>query len=128
LLLASDGTLAIDLGGTTPYTEHDWLYAGNGGKLGGTLDVQLLPGYLPTYGDVFRIIDANEFNGISGVFDTVNLPSVPGQWDVIYGAHYVDLRYAVPEPSSIALAIVLLFLGAAKQRLRSKRKTTSVLA
>ena len=91
--VAYNGTLEIEIGGTSPGSEFDQLnhILGAGlADLGGTLDVQLLDGFIPNAGDTFEIITAAN---VLGTFDTINLPSLPGDllWFINYGATSVSL-------------------------------------
>ena len=60
--------------------------------LSGTLDLSADPGYLPTLGDTFSII--NTTSGVSGMFSAVNNAYLSGGFtvDVIYGANDVTLE------------------------------------
>ncbi|GAF69308.1 unnamed protein product, partial [marine sediment metagenome] len=77
-----NGTLEIELGGTTPGSGYDQLnhILGAGiADLGGTLDVVLLGGFDPSVGDSFDIITA--VGSIIDEFDTINLPALdPGEF------------------------------------------------
>src|SRR5205085_2656633 len=96
----AEGLLDVDLGGLVPGASFDQLYLDDGGVLDGALAVHLLPGFVPSVGNVFRIIEGNIGSTITGTFSSVQLP--PGQWDVIYAPLFVDLRFtAVPEPSTL---------------------------
>ncbi|MEX2306676.1 MAG: peptidylprolyl isomerase [Pirellulales bacterium] len=67
----SDGTLDIQLRGTTPDTLHDRLVVTNNAFLSGKLDVSLLSGFLPTAGNSFTLLTAGT---IIGNFTSVDLP------------------------------------------------------
>jgi T5SS/PEP-CTERM-associated repeat protein len=62
--------------------------------LAGTLEVELLNGFMPMAGDFFQIVSAG--GGLSGVFGTEILPALPGglDWDVQYN------------PNSVVLAVI----------------------
>jgi hypothetical protein len=88
-----DGTLEIEIGGTTPGSDYDQLnhILGAGiAELGGTLDVELLGGFMPSLGDTFAIITAAD---VQGMFDTELLPELTTtmQWNVSYQADSVSL-------------------------------------
>jgi hypothetical protein len=74
----TDGTLEIQLGGTTTDL-FDQLIVTGAATMNGTLTVTLLPGFTPQEGDTFFIID-HSGEGSSGTytFDTVDLPDLPG--------------------------------------------------
>lgn len=67
------GTLEIELGGLAPGTGYDVLNVSGSASLGGTLNVFLFGGFLPSPGDSFTFINASD--GVSGSFATLNLPS-----------------------------------------------------
>jgi hypothetical protein len=58
--------------------------------LGGTLNISLTNGFIPSAGDTFEIITAAS---IVNSFDLINLPSLPGDllWFVNYDATSVEL-------------------------------------
>lgn len=84
LLFNSD--LELDLGGLTPGTEHDQILATGVVGLGGTLNILLIDGWVPSAGDLYTLILAeqivslgpqNQF--ISPSFAQVNYPALlPG--------------------------------------------------
>jgi hypothetical protein len=81
------GTLAIDLGGTTPGTQHDVLTVDGDAFLGGTLAVSLVDAgsglFRPQIGDKFEILATTGEGSVLGVFDELRLPS-QFEWDVLY--------------------------------------------
>ncbi|MEQ9302047.1 MAG: IPT/TIG domain-containing protein [Cyclobacteriaceae bacterium] len=87
------GTLAIEIEGITPCTEHDQITVVGTANLGGTLNVTV--GYTPTDGDEIVFVDATT---ISGTFATLNLPT---DWVIAYNspnAGEVSLTYTAPAP------------------------------
>lgn len=70
----SNGTLHIELGGTTAGTDHDVLDVTDAATLGGALTVSLVNGFEPASGDAFVILTASS---ITGAFATTNLPALP---------------------------------------------------
>ena len=84
----NDGTLAIDLGGTTAGTDYDQLALSRYAFLGGTLEVSLL-GFTPTVGQMFTILTAGE--GVVGQFDATLFPA-GYQWDIDYLGNSVVLE------------------------------------
>ena len=105
-----DGTLLIELGGTDAGVDHDILEVGGTAYLDGELDVVLLDGFEPSFGNIFDILDVGQ---LSGTFDSLDLPELAGglSWDV--GGLYGDGTLAVvPEPGSfLLLAIGAVVLG-----------------
>ncbi len=80
-----DGTLAIDLAGTSTAL-YDRVAVDRYTFLGGTLDVSL--GYTPSVNDSFTIITTGQ--GVNGQFQNLLLPA-GYQWNVAYGANNVVL-------------------------------------
>ena len=77
------GKLTIELAGTTPGNGFDQLLVNGTATLGGTLDVDLLNGFVPEAGDSFEFLRA--FGGISGTFANTLFPTVPGiTWRLAY--------------------------------------------
>ncbi len=68
------GKLKFDIGGTIPATNYDQLLVSGAVSLNGTLQVLLSSPFIPAVGDAFNIIDGA---GISGTFNTLQLPSLP---------------------------------------------------
>ncbi len=68
------GILNIDLGGTTPNTKYDVLNISGAATLGGTLNVDLLTGFVPAVGQSFTVIN---YGSETGAFATVILPTAP---------------------------------------------------
>ncbi|MEO2048156.1 MAG: PEP-CTERM sorting domain-containing protein [Pirellulales bacterium] len=94
-----NGTLEIEIGGTTPGSGYDQLkhILGSGvADLGGTLDVLLIDGFVPSAENTFNILTAA--GGIQGTFATESLPSLTGDlfWDVIYETNQVLLEVVTP--------------------------------
>lgn len=79
------GTLAIELGGTIPGTEHDQLVVTGAATLGGTLEVTLIDDFSPELGDTFTIMT---YGSVSGSFASASLPTLdPGlKWGVSLGS------------------------------------------
>ena len=80
---AASNTLFIELGGLAAGTEFDVLEIGGRADLGGTLDVSLLGGFIPSAGDRFDVLTAAL---VQGTFDTKSLPTLADglQWLVDY--------------------------------------------
>ena len=86
----ASGTLAIELGGTTPDTEHDQLVVTGAATLGGTLDVTLINAFSPQVGNSFTIMT---YGSVSGSFASASLPALdPGlKWGVSLGETSMQL-------------------------------------
>lgn len=95
------GTLAIELGGTTPGTDYDQMVVTGVATLDGTLDVSLIPDFTPSAGQTFTIMT---YASHTGEFDTLNLPSLSGDldWILEYGTTVLLLKI----PSSIPLGSI----------------------
>jgi hypothetical protein len=85
-----DGTLAIQLSGTTAITQYDVLAMSRFAFLDGTLEVTLTSGFVPTVGNAFTFLTTTA-NGVFGEFEKL---IVPGgfQWEVDYLASSVILK------------------------------------
>lgn len=111
--VAASGTLALEIGGTTPGTDFDQikvmpdaLATAEQALLDGRLSVELIDTgsglFVPTVGDTFKIITTTTMSGVvSGKFATEDLPKVAGgrglSWQVHYNASDVtlELTYAL---------------------------------
>jgi cyclophilin family peptidyl-prolyl cis-trans isomerase len=89
----SDGTLNVQLGGTTADTQYDRLVVGNTAFLAGKLQVALIPGYTPARGNTFTVLTAGSIVGAFTVFD---LPVLTGGlvWDINQTSAAVTLTIA----------------------------------
>ncbi|MCC7475841.1 MAG: retropepsin-like domain-containing protein [Pirellulales bacterium] len=83
----AEGTLAIELGGTTAVTQYDRLAADRFAFLAGTLEVTLA-GFSPSIGNTFTIVTATE--GVNGQFEHLVLPA-GYTWGIAYNAYDVVL-------------------------------------
>ncbi|NOY42687.1 MAG: hypothetical protein GXP26_12735, partial [Planctomycetes bacterium] len=103
------GTLVIDLasnGGVAGFDQDQLIVGGLAELLGGTLEVNLLAGFMPTAGDAFTILTAA--GGVSGTFDAYDFPALIAgdEWSVRYEPDRVILTIsavAIPEPSTLLL-------------------------
>jgi len=66
------GTLAIEIGGTAPGTQHDQLVVTGDATLGGTLDVAMIGGYVPASTDTFTVVQTG--GAVSGTFSSTSYP------------------------------------------------------
>jgi hypothetical protein len=80
---STDATLLVELGGRVAGSEHDRLDVEGEAILGGTLDVVLTDGFVPSLGDSFVVLQASS---VQGTFAVVNTPTLPGGegWTVTY--------------------------------------------
>lgn len=106
-LPASIAQVYIALGGTTPGTEYSTLTIDDSATLAGKLYISLNSGFVPSYGEVFDIIN---YSSYTGSFDSgVSLPS--GSWGsfaLAYTSTGVTLT-VVPE-TGLGLMGISLFL------------------
>jgi probable HAF family extracellular repeat protein len=113
-------TLTMELGGTTPGTEHDRITFTGLLTLdaGAQLEVVLIDGFVPQLGQVFDLFVFQE--GVSGTFESMLLPALGAGWDWDTSALYTagDLRVAaaVPEPATWLSLCGGLFLLVARRR------------
>jgi hypothetical protein len=116
--LLSTSTLLVELAGTSPGSQFDVINLSGTGNLSGTLDVELLGGFIPQLGNSFDIINGTT----SGTFGTLSLPSLSGglSWDTscLYNSGVISV---VPEPGTIGL----LLTGALAAMIHWRRRTTS---
>ena len=99
-----DGTLAIELAGTTAVTEYDQLQVNGQATVAGILEVSLLDGFEPAFGDTFNIL---EFGSLAGEFDNVVVPALSGSlaWDD--SALLTEgMLSVVPEPTGLVMAVM----------------------
>ncbi len=87
----ANGTLWIELGGTTAGDEYCVLDVTGSAILGGELAVVLVDGFVPGLGDGFAVV---ECGSRSGEFDQTQLPTLPEglYWRVAYAATGVNLE------------------------------------
>lgn len=105
LLIEPPGVVEIELGGVVPVIEHDRIFVGGllqfAGGLAGTLEVQLIDGFLPNPGDLFQVIIANEING---QFELVVNPNLPCDLDI-------EVQYVDDEFDVVQLEVVVNCIG-----------------
>lgn len=59
----SSGVFRVDLGGLSPGAQHDLLTVTGSAALAGSLVVNRIDGFVPAYGDAFRILSAADVTG-----------------------------------------------------------------
>jgi hypothetical protein len=105
------GTLAVDLGGTTPGSQFDQLAVGSSSTLAGTLTANLVNGFTPGGGDSFPVVT---FASGSGTFGTTNVPGLGNglRFDTAY--HGTDASLVVDlAPAFTSAASSTFLVGAA---------------
>jgi hypothetical protein len=86
----ASSTLAMELGGLAGIDSDQFLVDGRA-SLGGTLFVDLINDFVPTVGENFTLMLSTQ--GITGTFDQVILPEVPGiDWQLNYSLLTVMLK------------------------------------
>lgn len=92
------GTLRIEIGGTTPDTQHDRLLVSNTAAIGGALTVVLTNGFMPAVGDRFVILQSASLGGKT--FATTNLPPIgTNRWTVAYAGSTSVVLSVVAAPA-----------------------------
>lgn len=94
----TNGALNIEINATgTGGTDYDLLTSTGPVLLGGTLNVSLLGGFVPSIGNTFTILSATS---VTGNFSTQNLPSLPSDrhWVVQYAPTSATLEVAALLP------------------------------
>ena len=117
---SSDSSLLIELGGTQPGTQYDRVVdSGVLTLLGGTLNVALYNGFMPSLGDSFEIL---QYGQLSGDFGTVIYPTLSGglSWERTTSATAMTIT-VVPEPSTYAMALAGLACGGWQMWRRRRR-------
>jgi hypothetical protein len=113
---ASDGTLEIEIGGTTVGTLYDRLAVSGASALDGFLQVNLINSYVPTPADAFTILTTSTRTGTFSNAPTY-INTGGGFFNVSYTPTAVVLsNYQVPEPTTT------LSLCAATMTLLTRRR------
>jgi T5SS/PEP-CTERM-associated repeat protein len=82
------GKLLIELSATS----YDQLVVTDSASLAGTLEINLVDGFVPSIGQSWIILTADDLDDVTDTFNTEMLPSVPNlAFDVIYNAQSVVL-------------------------------------
>jgi hypothetical protein len=92
------GTLAIEIAGPTPGTQHDQLVVTGNATLGGTLRVSLPGGYVPAQGATHSVVEAG--GTISGTFSTTQYQPALGL-TTTYLASSVKVAASATNPGQI---------------------------
>jgi fibronectin-binding autotransporter adhesin len=110
------GTMAAEIGGTSPGSGYDQIAVGGTAALGGTVNVSTINGFMPQAGATFDILTAvggisnPNLSGISFTYSGTMLPatywiaSIVDRSDLGANAEALRLTVGVPEPSSLVLA------------------------
>jgi len=118
--IGAAGELLMELGGLAAGSEHDQLFSTGLLNLAGTLDIKLIGGFDPQFGDEFDLFEG----AMSGEFTAFDLPGLQAglKWDT--SSLYTDGVISVtPEPATLGM----LLLGAlAVLRRRNRQAKTLV--
>ena len=121
---SSASSLLIELGGTQPGTQYDRVVdSGVLNLVGGTLNVVLYNGFVPSYGNSFEIL---QYGQLSGDFGTVNYPALSGglSWERTTSATAMTIM-VVPEPTTYAISAIATAGLASLMRWRKRRTRES---
>ncbi len=115
VIFSPTNTLIMEIGGLTPGSQHDQLDITGLLGLNGLLDVDLINGFNPSFGDTFNIFDGTT----TGTFSSFSFPTLGGglSWDTSDLYSQGDLKI-VPEPATASL---LLLAGASVLARRRRR-------
>lgn len=84
----------MELGGTTPGSQHDQLSVSGQLNLAGALQITTINGFVLAVGDSFQILTAG--GGRSGSIDSATLPTLAASnWQLVYETNSVLLRVAL---------------------------------
>ncbi|MBK8959976.1 MAG: hypothetical protein IPM80_16520 [Proteobacteria bacterium] len=115
------GLLEIELGGANAGVDFDRVAVTGNARLDGRLELDLVGGFAPGDGDVFRILSAAS---VSGIFDNIVNGLVHfegGSFEVVIGAGFVDLRHFTPAPVPLPAPGALLGVALAALALHGRR-------
>ncbi|MFO0898329.1 MAG: PEP-CTERM sorting domain-containing protein [Pirellulales bacterium] len=72
LTQSDTGTLAVQIGGTTPGVQYDVLQVADSAKIAGTLEVSLANAFAPVHWNTFDVLTTTK--GLAGTFEELALP------------------------------------------------------
>jgi autotransporter-associated beta strand protein len=101
----TNGTLNIEIAGTTPGAEFDQLIVSNAVALGGTLNVSFLNGFQPLPNSSFTFLTGAN---VQGAFATFNYPSNEIALGLNYSSNSVTLRVLNTRPSIAPITDMLI--------------------
>jgi hypothetical protein len=100
LTLNPASKLRFNLRGTAPSTDFGQLSKGSALAIAGALQVTLGPGFSPSLGNSFDLLDWNIFNGVSGTFSSLQFPPLAAglKWDTsaIYTTGVLSVAAGLP--------------------------------
>lgn len=103
VVFSSASILEMELAGILPGDEYDVIDVAGSLTLAGMLDVVLINGFEPCFGNIFDILNFDPAN-LFGTFDTVSLPGLSPELDWDTSSLYTTGEIGViPEPATVAL-------------------------
>jgi hypothetical protein len=121
---SSASSLLIQLGGAQLGTQYDRVVdSGVLNLVGGTLNVVLYNGFVPSYGNSFEVL---QYGQLSGDFGTVNYPALSGglSWERTTLATAMTIT-VIPEPSTYVPAAIATAGRSSLMRWRKQRTRES---
>ena len=109
--LSAAGTTTFEVGGTT-LADYDRMLLAGGVILDGVMNVSFVDGFMPAESDTFQLIDLGTAT-VTGWFSSVNTPA---GWSLSASGSLYNNSTAVPEPSTLLLALFGLALLPRRRR------------
>jgi hypothetical protein len=130
----ASNVLEMEIGGSSPGSQHDKIVHTGVSVLGGTLNVVLINAFAPQLGNTFDLFDWN--GGISGTFSTINLPALGSglSWDAsdLYFGGQLAVSH-MPEGSGflmtglcLGVLTVAIALNRARRLIRQARPASAI--
>lgn len=128
--LNADGTLTLQVAGTTPGTQYSQLNISGTGTFNGTIDLDFIDGFAPTAGQTFNFISYLSFGGGTPTFLVEGL--APGfDFTPTFGSNGFSIvaeNTASPVPEPATLILFATGLGSAALALQRRRRCSRPLA
>ncbi len=128
LTLGAGVVTTMEIGGTTAGVNFDQLIVTGTLTFGGTLAINLIDGFAPSYGQSFKLFDAANYQS---AFAVQQLPTLGNNldWDIsVLNSTGVITVSGIPEPATVALWTGGAALGCGIWWRRHRRKSSSTLA
>jgi hypothetical protein len=98
IIFTPTSTLLMELGGTSPGSQHDQIQASGVIGFNGTLQVTLINGFSPSTGQWFDLFDFQPENQV-GTFTSINVPTLSGlAWNIsqLYTTGILSVAEIIP--------------------------------